>query len=228
MTLSIAARCARTGMLGAAVTSSSIAVASRCAHARAGVGAALTQNVTDPALGPRALDLMALGATAAQARDVLARPAAQGGDPRMERRQLALVDAAGGAATFTGARVASLHGETSGPDVACAANLLAAAGAPAAMRAAFEGASGALADRLLAALLAGRDAGGETQPLRSAGLVIVDRAPFPFAELRVDWVEDGDCPLRRLSALWALYRPQMDDFARRAVNPDAAPLFPTA
>ena len=64
MTFSIAARCARTGQLGVAVASSSPAVAARCVHARAGVGAVLTQNVTDPRLGPRGPDLLALGATA--------------------------------------------------------------------------------------------------------------------------------------------------------------------
>ena len=64
MTMSIAARCPETGMLGVAVASSSIAVASRCVNVRAGVGAALSQNVTDPSLGRRALDLMQSGASA--------------------------------------------------------------------------------------------------------------------------------------------------------------------
>ncbi len=61
MTFSLVGRCARTGMLGAAVTTSSIAVGSRCQHARAGVGASLTQHRTDPRLGPLALDLLARG-----------------------------------------------------------------------------------------------------------------------------------------------------------------------
>jgi hypothetical protein len=64
MTMSIAARCPLTGMLGVAVASSSIAVASRCANVRAGVGAALSQNVTDPSLGRLALDLMESGQSA--------------------------------------------------------------------------------------------------------------------------------------------------------------------
>ena len=74
MTFSIVARCAETGMFGVAVASSSPAAAARCAYARAGVGAAASQNVTDPRLGPRALDLMALGATAPEAVAVIARP----------------------------------------------------------------------------------------------------------------------------------------------------------
>ena len=67
MTLSIAGRCARTGQFGIAISSSSPAVAARCAWARAGVGAACTQNITDPRLGPALLDLLAAGATAPQA-----------------------------------------------------------------------------------------------------------------------------------------------------------------
>ena len=67
MTFSIAARCARTGAFAVAVTSSSPAVAARCAYARAGVGAVTTQNITDPRLGPLALDFLSQGMTAAQA-----------------------------------------------------------------------------------------------------------------------------------------------------------------
>jgi uncharacterized protein DUF1028 len=76
MTFSIAARCARTGMLGLAVSSSSPAVAARCAYARAQVGAVGSQNITDPTLGPRLLDLMALGATAPEAVRIVAGSAA--------------------------------------------------------------------------------------------------------------------------------------------------------
>jgi uncharacterized Ntn-hydrolase superfamily protein len=63
MTFSIAGRCSRTGMLGAVVTTSSMAVGSRCAYATAGVGAALTQHRTDPRLGPKMLEQLAQGMT---------------------------------------------------------------------------------------------------------------------------------------------------------------------
>src|SRR5882757_4649868 len=66
MTFSIAGRCARTGMFGIAITTSSMAVGSRCAFARAGIGAVLTQHRTDPRLGPLGLDLLAAGKTAAE------------------------------------------------------------------------------------------------------------------------------------------------------------------
>lgn len=63
MTFSLVARCAETGMFGVAISSSSPAVAARCSFARAGVGAVASQNVTDPSLGPLALDLMEQGLT---------------------------------------------------------------------------------------------------------------------------------------------------------------------
>jgi uncharacterized Ntn-hydrolase superfamily protein len=81
MTFSIAARCARTGRFAVAVASSSPAVAARCAYARAGVGGVTTQNITDPRLGPRGLDLMALGADAEAACSALRRTA-----PHLEYR----------------------------------------------------------------------------------------------------------------------------------------------
>src|SRR5271154_4283285 len=83
MTMSIAARCPETGMLGVAVASSSIAVASRCANVRAGVGAALSQNVTDPSLGRRALHLMESGKSAQEVIESFIRE-----QPFMEWRQL--------------------------------------------------------------------------------------------------------------------------------------------
>ena len=67
MTFSLVARCAKTGMFGVAISSSSPAVGARCSHARAGVGAVASQNVTDPRLGPLALDLMQGGKSAAEA-----------------------------------------------------------------------------------------------------------------------------------------------------------------
>ena len=91
MTFSLVARCRDTGMFGVAVASSSPAVAARCAYARAGVGAVASQNVTDPTLGPRALDLMAAGATAAEAVAIIRRTAAH-----TDYRQVLAVDAAGG------------------------------------------------------------------------------------------------------------------------------------
>ncbi len=218
MTFSIVARCAATGMFGVAVASSSPAVAARCAHARARVGAVSSQNVTDPALGPKTLDLLALGATAAQAIAVLG-----AGGPAMAYRQVLAVDRHGGTAIHSGPKVLGRWGEAQAPDVACAGNLLETEDVPGAMAAAFTGADGHLAERLLAAMQAALDRGGEEGPVHSAGIRIVDAVSWPVADLRVDWTED--CPIAGLRALWALYAPQLDAYVTRALDPEAAPRY---
>lgn len=216
MTFSIVARCAGTGMFGVAVASSSPAVAARCAHARAGVGAAASQNVTDPALGPRALDLLALGASAPQAINVL-----RGSSGHMAFRQVLLVDAAGRSAIHSGPQTLGVWGESLGENVACGGNLLASAAVPGAMVAAFLGSTGDLADRLLGAMRAGLAAGGEAGPIHSAGLRLVREVSWPVADLRVDWTEDD--PIAALEALWARYKPQLEDYVTRALDPGGAP-----
>jgi uncharacterized Ntn-hydrolase superfamily protein len=218
MTFSIAARCAQTGMFGVAVSSSSPAVAARCAYARAGVGAATSQNITDPALGPRALDLLALGATAPQAIAIL-----RDSTPYMEFRQVLVVDATGRAAIHSGPRALGLWAEALDTDVACGGNMLAATDVPARMAAAFTAATGHLGDRLIAAMQAGLAAGGEAGPVHSAGLRLVDKVSWPVADLRVDWTDD--CPIAALSALWDRYKPELDDYVTRALNPTAAPRY---
>src|SRR5687767_8841161 len=97
MTFSIVARCSRTNMFGVAVSSSSPAVAARCAYAQAHVGAVASQNITDPTLGARGLELMARGASAAETIDILKRTGAY-----IEYRQLLAVDAAGMSAVYSG------------------------------------------------------------------------------------------------------------------------------
>ncbi len=222
MTFSVVARCARTGQLGVAVSSSSPAVAARCAYAKAGVGAVTTQNITDPRLGPAALTLMEGGASAAAA---LA--AVTAGASYLEYRQLTMIDAKGGTAVFSGAHTLGVHGHAVGQDVVSAGNLLAGPGVPAAVVAAFEAsdAAGALGDRIIAAMLAGLAAGGEAGPVKSAGLILVDKQAWPIADLRVDW---HDAPLAALTDLWALWKPQMDDYVTRALNPAAAPAYGVA
>jgi uncharacterized Ntn-hydrolase superfamily protein len=215
MTFSIAARCGQTGQFGLAVASSSPAVAARCAHVRAGVGAVLTQNVTDPRLGPRGLDRLALGASAHDAVRIL-----QTSAPHAPHRQLALVDAAGRVSGFSGERCLGVHVIAEGIGVIAAGNLLADAGVPGAMIAAFQQASGVLGDRLLAAMQAGLSAGGEAGPVHSAGLLLADQVPWAVADLRVDWHET---PIDELGRLWALWQPQMAAYVSRALDPDTAP-----
>ena len=91
------------------------------------------------------------------------------------------------------------------------------------MVAMFHQTCGHLGDRLIAAMFAGLDAGGEAGKVHSAGLLIVDRQDWPLAELRCDWTED--CPITAISTAWDIYRPQMDDYVARALNPDTAPSY---
>ena len=218
MTFSLSARCPETGMFGLAISSSSPAVAARCAHARAGVGAVATQNITDPSLGPLGLDLMARGASAGQARDILVATR-----PHIAYRQLALIDRDGCTAVFSGARTLGLHAAAEGKGAVAAGNLLADTGVPQAMIAAFAGSTGPLGNRLLAGLRGALAAGGEAGPVHSAGLLLVRDVAWPVADLRIDW-DDTD-PVGALERLWAIYAPQLDAYVERALDPSDAPSY---
>lgn len=217
MTFSLIARCAGTGQFGMVIASSSPAVAARCAHARAGIGAVASQNVTDPALGPMILDQLAAGQGAAQA---LA--AVVDGRQHIEYRQLLVIDKAGAVAIHSGHQVLGLWGEARGLDCAAGGNLLADQAVPSAMVGAFEAAKGHLGDRLMAALRAGLASGGEAGPIHSAGVKVADRLSWPLVDLRVDW---SDQPIEDLQEIWALYRPQMAAYVQRAEDPTRAPSF---
>jgi uncharacterized Ntn-hydrolase superfamily protein len=218
MTFSILGRCAATGQFGMAVSSSSPAVAARCAHARAGVGAVASQNVTDPRLGPHVLDAMTNGLDAdAAIASVIAAAS------HTAFRQLLAIDRAGRTAIFSGTNTLGINAEYQSQDAAAAGNLLANTTIPKSMVTAFHDTKGHLGDRLIAAMQAGLDAGGEAGEVHSAGLLIVDNQDWPLAELRCDWTED--CPIAAISAAWDVYKPQMNDYVTRALNPDSAPSY---
>lgn len=216
MTFTLAARCPDSGQFGIVIASSSPAVAARCAHARAGVGVVASQNVTDPALGPRVLDLLERGQTAEAA---LATVTAE--TPDIGWRQLLVVDRAGGCAVFTGDRALGVLGQARATGVVAAGNLLADIAVPEAMITAYQAAGGTFGDRLLAGLKGGLAAGGEAGPVHSAGLKIVDRLSWPLVDLRVDWAEAD--PIAQLERAWQVYGPQAADYVRRAEAPGAAP-----
>ena len=223
MTFSILGRCARTGRLGIAVTSSSPAVAARCASVRAGVGAAASQNVTDPRLGPALLDALAAGETAPSALRSVAATA-----PHPDFRQLAVVGADGRSAVWSGPRTLGIHGARNGEDWATAGNLLAEEAVLDAVAAAFQasGADAELEARLLDALVAGAAAGGEAGPLHSAGLLVADAVAWPVTDLRVDWADpDAGGPIPALAALWERWAPQRDEYVGRALDPGSAPAY---
>jgi uncharacterized Ntn-hydrolase superfamily protein len=217
MTFSIVARCSKTGMLGIAVASSSPAVAGRCAHARAKVGAVASQNVTDPSLGARALDLMELGAQPGHAVQIFKQ------SPHIEHRQILIVDSKGRSAVFSGAKALGVWADICGENFACGGNLLSTDIIPKIMAEAFVASEGYLGDRILIAMIEAVKAGGEAGPIHSAGLKLVAAASWPVADLRVDWTDD--CPIEGLKHLWAIYKPQLEDYVQRAIDPSAAPKY---
>ena len=222
MTFSIAGHCARTGMFGVAITTSSICVGARCPHARAGIGAVATQNVTDPHLAELVFERLASGDNAAAAIT-----AATKDRPHIDYRQLTAVDRNGDIAHFTGANILGTNAVSEGSHCIAAGNLLSSTAVPAAMTDAFAANEAEhLAERLLRALEAGVAAGGEEGPVHSAALIVHDEQPFALVDLRCDW--DDDDPIVKLRRLWTDYEPQMQAYLDRALNPSAAPSYGVA
>lgn len=218
MTFSLVARCADTGMFGVAVSSSSPAVAARCAYARAGIGAVVSQNVTDPTLGPLALDLMEQGLSAEGAVAELRKRGRF-----IEYRQVLAVDRGGRTAIHSGRNSLGLWAEAQAENVASGGNLLANKAVPQAIVEGFLAASGHLGDRLIAAMRAGLMAGGEAGAVHSAGMKLVDKVAWPVADLRCDWTEE--CPIEAVATAWEIYKPQMDAYVLRALDPREAPAY---
>lgn len=218
MTLSISALCPESGQLGIAISSSSIAVGARCPWLLAGVGAVSSQNITLPALGPQILAGLEAGLTPQQALTQ-----ALGEDRFSDYRQVAVIDASGESAVFSGEHSLGIWQLAQGENCVAAGNMLANPQVITAMTAAFEAASGELASRLIAALQAGIDAGGEAGPEHSAALKVVEDYAWPVVDLRVDWAEER--PVAALEALWLAYEPQMEAYITRALDPREAPTY---
>jgi uncharacterized Ntn-hydrolase superfamily protein len=215
MTFSLIALCPRTGQIGAAVATSSIAVGTRVPFCAAGVGAVLTQHRTDPRLGPRGLDLLRSGCTAGETVAALV-----ASTPEERWRQIAVLDATGRTAHHHGARVKPERGAAHGPGVVALGNILSSATVPEAMLAGFLAAEDTpLAERLLRGLEAGEAAGGEHGAVTSASLLVLWREAFPFIDLRID---KSEAPLPALRTLWEEYAPLADAFVQRALAPDDA------
>ena len=217
MTFSISARCPETGMFGIAISSSSPAVAARCSHVRAKAGVVASQNITDPGLGLRGLDLLATGMSAQDVVDNLV-----ASTEFSDFRQLAVVDQQGDTAVFSGQGVLGSFAMSRGAQCVAAGNMLADVAVTDVMVRTFEATVASFPDRLLTAMRAGLAAGGEAGPVYSAGLKVMRDLEWPLVDLRVDWAEN---PIDRLQEIWEVYAPQMEDYVRRAVAPSAAPTF---
>src|SRR3954463_10153409 len=199
-TYSIVARDPDTLELGVAVQSHWFSVGSVVPWLRPGVGAVASQSVPQPGGGPRLLEaLEGMGAQDAMRMAIA-------GDDQRDVRQLAVVDARGEVAVHTGAGCIQHAGDAAGTAFSCQANMMATPEVWGAMAASFESSSGPLAERLLPALEAGEDAGGDVRGRQSAAVVVVPpegEAHVRAVDLRV---EDHAEPLRELSRLLVLHR----------------------
>ncbi len=214
MTYSIVARDPISGELGVAVQSCYFSVGAVVPWAETGVGVVATQSFVDPAYGPLGLELMRRGQSASEALRQLVAV-----DPGATYRQVAMLDARGRVAVHTGEGCLAAAGHQLGEQAAAQANLMARATVWGAMIERFENTSGELAVRLLAALDAAEDEGGDRRGKQSSALLVV-RAQ-PTGKLWVDRVvdlrvEDHPDPVNELKRLFALHRKSADQLAARA------------
>ncbi len=189
---------------GVAVASKFLAAGAVVPFAQAGAGAIATQSYANTSYGPRGLAMLANGVSAQETLDRLLAD-----DEGRALRQVGIVDAEGRAATFTGQDCFAWAGGVTGRGYASQGNILVGKETVEAMAEAFERTPGELADRLLAALLAGDETGGDSRGKQSAALLVVKPkggyAGFNdrYLDLRVD---DDPEPVRRLSGLVKLHR----------------------
>jgi len=206
-TYSIVARDPDTGQLGVAVQSHWFSVGSLVAWAEAGVGAVATQSFIEVRYGVAGLDLMRTGVSAQRTLDAL-----RLADPNPEVRQVAMIDAQGNIAAFTGKHCIAYAGDLQGENFSVQANLMINEGVPQAMAEAFRTAKGSLAERMLAALDAAQAVGGDIRGMQSAALLVVrgKSTGRPWEDRLVDLqVEDSPAPLtelRRLLNVHTAYR----------------------
>jgi len=189
---------------GIAVQSKFLGVGAVVPWARAGAGAVATQSYANTGFGPKALELMEQGKTAEETLELLIAD-----DPEREMRQFGLIDAKGNSATFTGKECYNWAGGVTGPHFAAQGNILVDEQTVNAMARVFTKAQGTLADRLLAALDAGQEAGGDSRGMQSAALYVVkEKGGYGgfndrYIDLRVD---DHTDPIKELIRIYQLQK----------------------
>lgn len=202
-TFSIAAYDPTTESWGVAVQSKFLAAAAVVSHAQAGAGAVATQSYANARFGPLGLHMMRAGMSAEQTIDSLV-----AGDPDRGLRQVGVVDKEGRAAAFTGDKCYDWAGHYVGEGFCCQGNILASEQVVADMAAAFESSASPFALRLIEALEAGQQAGGDRRGRQAAGLLVVrEGAGYGgFSDIAIDLrVDDHDAPIRRLRELYDMH-----------------------
>ena len=204
MTFSLIARDPQKGELGIAVQSKFLAVGAVVPWARADVGAIATQSWANTSYGPRGLDLLAGGLSAAETLERLLAD-----DEGRATRQVGIIGLDGPPVTYTGSECFPWAGGVVGADYACQGNILVGEETVQAMARTFAQSSGKLADRLLTALLAGQNAGGDSRGQQSAALLVVRAGGGygGFNDRMIDLrVEDHPQPIQELQRLLILHR----------------------
>lgn len=203
-TFSIVAVDPETGEIGVAVQSKIVGVGSIVPFAKAGVGAVATQSFANTGYGPLGLRALEEGLSAKEVIHILTAD-----DPLRERRQVGVITASGEGSHFTGGECLSWAGGKSGPNYSVQGNILAGPEVIEAMARAFEETEGVLAERMLAALAAGQEAGGDIRGRQSAGLLIVREGwgyggiDDRFRDIRVD---EHNTPIAELERVYRKHR----------------------
>lgn len=218
MTYTIIARCPRTGRLGIGTASYTMAIGAYCDGAvRPNVGVTVTQGAPLQRNNRLAINSLAQGCT-----PQLALSALQQNDEHFDYRQIAIVDREGAAVAHTGSSVRAVCGQRVGSGFVAIGDMLAGENVLDAMVARFEsGTQSDFDERLLAALEAGRDAGGlkgsrGPLPERSVAVIVWHKQDYSEIDLRVDWREGAIAALR---AMYADYKPTAEYYEERARHP---------
>lgn len=212
-TFSITARCKETGMLGVAVSTARPCVGGLAPYAKAGVGAISTQARLNAYYGIDGLPLLEKGMSAEETLKKL-----QEADEGFELRQIAIVDNDGGTVGFTGKETIPWAGHIVGDQFVSAGNMLVSEETVKAMAKSFESSYGGyFPERLLAALRAGQDAGGDKRGKQSAALYVVHELEYALVDIRADEHDDPVTELERIYDVWKkeLY-PYINDMPKRS------------
>jgi len=198
------ARCPRTLALGVCVSTAAPAVGSRVPHVEANVGAIATQAKTNILYGTNGLELLKTGFSPKKALETMLK-----NDPDRESRQVIIIDKKGRKAAFTGNQTTDWKGHLISKDCVVGGNLLVGGRVIAAMAQTFESSDGSLAERLMNALEAGQDAGGDKRGRVSAALLVErgkQRATRPILDLKVD---EHKNPVRELRRIFELFKKEV-------------------
>ncbi len=203
-TYSIVARDPKTGEMGVAVQSHWFSVGSIVSWGEAGVGVVATQSFVNPSFGQRGLEMLKQGMTAQEVVDLLI-----ASDEGRDFRQLAIVDAKGNSAAYTGSKCIPEAGHIVGDNYCVQANLMLSNLVWSEMSKAFESSDGPLAERLIAALEAAQNVGGDIRGQQSAAILVVKAEATGklwedrYIDLRV---EDHPEPVKEIKRLLKVFR----------------------